>query len=435
VTSGSSTAVTSADQESETDLLPSMEAPGRSHVTEGMNDRAPKTQRSRGLTRSTEAGTSPEDELSPEASDQMTLPVFTQTTSQSSRTSMKRKHAGSHTEASSKRSRMPPNLTADQLQLATYALECLAATSRYFVTGIFIDKFDVSLWYFDRMGAIRTAAFKFNTTPQLLALVVFALSNCDPVHAGFDPNIIPPTPTEPSTSQGAQNARLERPLTTMWGAILVLPVTASPVAGNASHQTRYVIEGNLLYAYRGLVGRGTMVYPVKHIGTPESIASNLVVKLSWPVAHRPREDHIIAKLRRDVPEMRDHLPDLKFSATYSPDDRIVSLPRTRIPSLPSPPIIENRVFTVLVTSRYEKLWEAGTVEEFQKIFIDFVECRLFAVAAGICSLIIVYSQVTISLMNTDESCTVTSAKTISCFCVRRMEASKGSSTTGISHPK
>jgi hypothetical protein len=349
---------------------------------------------------------------------------------------MKRKHAGNHTETSSKRSRMPPNRSTDQLQLATYALECLAATSRYFVTGIFIDKFDVSLWYFDRMGAIRTAAFKFDMAPQLLALVVFALSNCDPVHAGFDPNIIPPTSIDPSTNKEAGNLKLERPLTTMYGAHLVLPfITSSPIASDANHEIRYLIEGNPLYAYRGLVGRGTMVYPVKHTGSHEPLATDLVVKLSWPVAHRPREDHIIAKLRRDVPEMRDHLPDLKFSATYATDDKIVSLPRTRIPSLPSPPMIEGRVFTVLVTSRYQKLWEVDTVEEFQKIFIDFVECGLFVVAAEICSLIIVYSQVTISLMNTDESCTVTSAKTISCFCVLRMEALKGSSTTGISHPK
>jgi hypothetical protein len=36
--------------------------------------------------------------------------------------------------------------TLDQLQLATYALECLGASSRHYATGIFIDKYRVSLW-------------------------------------------------------------------------------------------------------------------------------------------------------------------------------------------------------------------------------------------------------------------------------------------------
>jgi len=90
--------------------------------------------------------------------------------------------------------------TLDQLQLATYALECLGASSRHYTTGIFIDKYHVSLWCYNRTTVLRSSIFKWNEDLQSLALALFALTRCDMKHAGFDPNVhhfVPPQPDDP----------------------------------------------------------------------------------------------------------------------------------------------------------------------------------------------------------------------------------------------
>ncbi|KIM37096.1 hypothetical protein M413DRAFT_423958 [Hebeloma cylindrosporum] len=104
-------------------------------------------------------------------------------------------------------------ITLDQLQLATYALECLGASSRHYTTGIFIDKYSVSLWCYNRTAIFRTEVFKWNKNVQFLALVLFALAQCDMKHAGFGPNVhqfTPPQSDDPVSASAI--VPLQRPL-------------------------------------------------------------------------------------------------------------------------------------------------------------------------------------------------------------------------------
>jgi hypothetical protein len=81
------------------------------------------------------------------------------------------------------------SIAHDQLQLATYTLECLDASTRHYTTGVFIDKFKVSLWYFDRACIIRTRTFDLTEEPVKLAILFYDIykSSLRLPSAGFDP--------------------------------------------------------------------------------------------------------------------------------------------------------------------------------------------------------------------------------------------------------
>ncbi|KAG6842191.1 hypothetical protein H0H93_004116, partial [Arthromyces matolae] len=82
-------------------------------------------------------------------------------------------------------------VTDEEADIAVYALECLAASTRHYVTALWIDEFQITLWYFDRTCVLRSEPFDFKKEPEILALVVYALSVCDDKHAGFDPYLAP----------------------------------------------------------------------------------------------------------------------------------------------------------------------------------------------------------------------------------------------------
>lgn len=95
--------------------------------------------------------------------------------------------SGSENGPDSKRTR----LTAKKSQLGQYAIECLAATSRRWVTGLLIDTTIVTACYFDRHMVVSTSPFRFDQHPERLALLLYAMDICDKDRAGFDPHLVP----------------------------------------------------------------------------------------------------------------------------------------------------------------------------------------------------------------------------------------------------
>jgi hypothetical protein len=176
-----------------------------------------------------------------------------------SQPSNKRKFAGSHSDTGSKRIRSSDStashITNDHMQLATYVLEAMAVSTRHYTTGVFIDKYAISLWYYDRACVVRTVNFDFTDEPARLALILYAMSNCSTIHAGFDPFLLP----DPTTAVSSVNA----PLTKLTGAHFVFPPDGQTTTVDSS-DTRFCIK-NVLSEYRGLIGRGTMVYHVSQI--------------------------------------------------------------------------------------------------------------------------------------------------------------------------
>lgn len=188
--------------------------------------------------------------------------------------------------------------TLDQLQLATYALECLGASSRHYATGIFIDKYDVSLWCYNRTTVFRSAIFKWNKDVQFLALAFFVLTQCDMKHAGFYPNVhrfIPPQPDDPVSASAI--LPLERPVEEMKNLCFRFSSGMTGVP-----DWIFWIQ-KVLYTYRGIVGRGTFVAAVRAAIVGEVMRKGLFAfKQSWQYQVRAHEATMIAKLRERLPE-------------------------------------------------------------------------------------------------------------------------------------
>ncbi|KAF8074620.1 hypothetical protein FPV67DRAFT_589168 [Lyophyllum atratum] len=285
--------------------------------------------------------------------------------------SLKRKHGGTSDSHDSKRLRTVPKvpkMTLDHLQLAIYALECMDASTRHYTSGLFIDRFQVSLWYYDRSCVISTVTFNFKRYPALLVLVLYALSACDNKHAGFDPYLItPPSVTRPEPVK--ENKHWQD---VVGSAIHLPPSEAYPGRG------KFRIE-DTLFAYRGLIGRGTMVYKVAPLFVGKCDPEAL--KVGWPLTTRTLEVETIEHLHSKLPpRWCEHIPEVTFSATLTAKD--LQLPRVEL--LKTNPIdqFEDRQMHALAMKLYGKLWEVGSVEAFQEVFIDCVECHYHAYEEG-----------------------------------------------------
>ncbi|KAK7437236.1 hypothetical protein VKT23_018678 [Stygiomarasmius scandens] len=169
-------------------------------------------------------------------------------------------------------------------------------------------------------------------------------------------------------------------------------------SSSPTFKTYVVMEDRPLYVsgHRKsiLTGRGSGVYPISELspdaceldGTTPVRIDGLVLKLAWPMklGSLETENHVLCNLLNAVPEIRDNLPEITFSALYDLQD-LKELDFI----VPSPAIwhfqtsrrvVDNLV--VLVMRRYEKLWDAKSIEEFQDVFIDCVKCHHHAYTHG-----------------------------------------------------
>ncbi|KAJ8688768.1 hypothetical protein PTI98_013520 [Pleurotus ostreatus] len=263
-------------------------------------------------------------------------------------------------------------LSIDLTQIASHAMESMASTvHRRWSIGVIVDHFWVTLWYFDRMGAIVTQPFDFAEEPWKLALVTLALGRCTPAQAGFEPLIL-----QPSGDATTDLPPFDRPISTVVGAEIVLP---RDLAKPSKENPRFVITAPPLYVYRGVVGRGSTVYPVTALTGPFQ-KHELVAKWSWPLEARMREHELISRLRKLVPFMQQHLPEVIEHREYSMDE--LNLPRCKIGSGEATSRYEARQLTIIILPRYKHLWELETVEKFKSVFIDLVECHYHAYHRG-----------------------------------------------------
>ncbi|KAF8074640.1 hypothetical protein FPV67DRAFT_1474320 [Lyophyllum atratum] len=285
--------------------------------------------------------------------------------------SLKRKHGGTSDGKDSKRLRKVPKvreITMDEIQLATYALECLNASTRHYASGVFIDRFQVSLWYYDRSCVISTVTFDFRQEPGLLALVLYAISACDNKHAGFDPYLItPPSMDRPEPVEENKH----------WQDVVGSEIHL-PSSKKYPGRGKFRIE-DTLFAYRGLVGRGTMVYKVAPIVGRK--CGSEALKLGWPLIARPLEVETIERLHSKLPpRWREHIPEVTFSATLTAKQ--LELPRVELLKVSPIDNFEDRQMHALSMKLYSKLWEVGSAEAFQSIFVDCVECHYHAYVEG-----------------------------------------------------
>ncbi|KAF8657534.1 hypothetical protein AX14_007873, partial [Amanita brunnescens Koide BX004] len=146
--------VASASQSHTTDALPPLglrpsntpitiptRAPSDENPTASKKKSSSRTARSRASSTS-----SAKVNLNRESKAPQIEPQFSSTGS----ATRKRKAADFPVSVSRKRQNIKPSANQNHLQLARYVLECMAAASRHYATGVFVDRFNISLWYYDR---------------------------------------------------------------------------------------------------------------------------------------------------------------------------------------------------------------------------------------------------------------------------------------------
>lgn len=222
-----------------------------------------------------------------------------------------------------------------------------------------------------------------STEINQLALVLYALSICDAKHLGFDPRLTL-APRDGSLSESSPvpaSPSSPHPIGTISGAQITFPAPLSSPLNPSNVKNDHIHEAvmqplvfqikGVLFEYRGLIGRGTMVYLVSRVGV--SSPCDEALKISWPVTLRPLEATTIEKLLKAIPGWKDHLPAVSYSFTQTAQD--LELPCVELLKSSQVPYFEDRQLHVLVSKKYEKLWQLDNVEEFQDAFIDCLECK------------------------------------------------------------
>ncbi|KAL4256400.1 Protein kinase domain-containing protein [Pleurotus pulmonarius] len=336
--------------------------------------------------------------LTNSAADLVPLPMFT------SRPGTKRKRRSTDTLDEPTPALEHPKTCAyfkKESQAAGYALELLASTCRRWATGVVITDTEVTLHYYDRMGAIFTKPFKFDEEPWKLALFALAIGQCNLVQAGFEPLVAYNVDAMLSQSLGSLN-----------GAVLKVPKEASNegsvTRGDGTNGIKFVdnlgrgvyshfqITGDPLYIYGGLTGKGSHVLPgylVRMEGKgatddqteepiiPVNAKGSMVAKLSWPMEERPfLEAQIINTLANKIPWIKRHLPKIHCALTIK--DESMGLPRHLFHNMITAHKLEQRYFTLLFTDCYEHLWNIKTLDDFQVVYIGIVECHYNASRYG-----------------------------------------------------
>lgn len=93
-------------------------------------------------------------------------------------------------------------------------------------------------------------------------------------------------------------------------------------------------------------------------------------------AHESRDTDTVAKLLSVTPDWKHHRPEIRFSAASYTAGNSGIFPRVELlRHLPADLAqLEDRSLHVVTTSLYKHLWEVEDVIEFQKVFVDCVEC-------------------------------------------------------------
>ncbi|KAF9030119.1 hypothetical protein BDZ89DRAFT_684493 [Hymenopellis radicata] len=229
---------------------------------------------------------------------------------------------------------------------------CLT-TYRFFTFGLFVENYQVTLWYFDSTGAMHSAAFHLLRQKRELMLLLFVLNRMTPAQAGFNPFQHP----------GGMD----------------VGVAATHLAGSEFTFMRYDVKtGDTDYLNYKTAGTAALSHSLEMAGRRTYVVAlqgDLVVKFAWIVRDeyvRP-ETHYIEKILKRSPKLRGHLPQVHLADVY---DDSLKLPRWRLATSDEDlRRMQMRDLSVMVTQRYQALWEVDTLEEFKTAFIDVFECH------------------------------------------------------------
>ncbi|KAG8912540.1 hypothetical protein FRC01_005047, partial [Tulasnella sp. 417] len=186
----------------------------------------------------------------------------------------------------------PYDPTVDYIQLGRYAMETFAAVGdRTHVFALFVNHPNVTLWYFDRCGAVCASPINISTPESFVLFLKFlsALVYIQDDLLGFNPFFSHSSTTAPAGTRAK-----------LFGLTLTLP---------DSNNTTLTLQ-DVLDRRRGLVGRATLVCKaeLREIrGEGEQAPhSEVVIKSSWQHLTRTPEWDILHMLHQDG-QARDHI--------------------------------------------------------------------------------------------------------------------------------
>lgn len=243
-------------------------------------------------------------------------------------------------------------VTSADLQLVAHASEAMNAPGCHYTTCTAVQSFSITMWYYDRTCMARTIEFDLRHRRKEFALFAYSISH--------DPKI---SPTNRGPKGPLENA-LRPCLTTAGAQVFIHP----DISGE--YDAKFTIIESIYTDY-ALIGRGTKVFAVNQDRSDGVLVDEHVLKLAWPHAARPQEATLINTIVAAAPRWQVHLPQITFSATFHADHL---LPRSRLLRTFSSKTFKDRYLHIMAMIKYQKLWEVNSVEEFQDVFVDCVEC-------------------------------------------------------------
>ncbi|KAG8912386.1 hypothetical protein FRC00_004622 [Tulasnella sp. 408] len=219
-----------------------------------------------------------------------------------------------------------PSLTDNQL--AHYAMETLSAVGdRTNVFGLAVKCPNVTLWYFDRCGAVRSPPLNVqdHQGQDFLAFVKFlsALVYSEDDTLGFNPFF--------GASPGTKRVGMRKNLRN-------ISIKASELSEASLNLEQELVRR------AGLVGRATVVYKAKlwHHGEGNGVLVDAVLKSSWQHVQRIPEYDILQKLHMHA-EAIQHVVEV----FYKMEGPTVSSQRGRFGE-PKPQVVDDRVLRYTV---------------------------------------------------------------------------------------
>ncbi|TEB27487.1 hypothetical protein FA13DRAFT_1666854 [Coprinellus micaceus] len=251
--------------------------------------------------------------------------------------------------------------------LPLYATKAMASSGRYYVVGLVVDRFMVTVCYFDRFLVACFASFSFAEEPSKLALVLYAMNRCDCVHAGFDHHL--------RTLLDNKLSQEVHPTDQVVGSVFEYPETST--SSGASFRVTDVIQRP-----DELIGRATMAYKVQLCLPDGSVSEEEVsFKLGWPPKSRFSDIKVVQTLKERLPkDSQVHLPNFKFTRAFTAED--LNLPWLRLGPNHTVDSHKGRVLGGVMGKSFHKLWEAGSMENFKQAWLDCVECLYYARKVG-----------------------------------------------------
>ncbi|KIO33724.1 hypothetical protein M407DRAFT_17339 [Tulasnella calospora MUT 4182] len=252
--------------------------------------------------------------------------------------------------------------TRGDIQLARYAMETLAAVGdRTHVFGLAVNRPEVTLWYFDRCGAIRSQPLNFQD-PQgqgFLNFVKFlsALVYMEDDALGFNPFF--------ATSTGTRRVGMRKDLCDISIKI------SEP--GDASLTLK-----QLLVRRADLMDRATLVYKVQlwHQGEGTGVPVDAVFKSSWQHVQRTSEYDILQKLYTHS-EASQHVVEM----FYGSEGPTVSSQRGGFGE-PKPEVVDDRALRYTVAEYLSPILELSEPFHIPHIGWSVVQAIKFLKGAG-----------------------------------------------------